>query len=200
LEPFHVILNEKIILLSFFQYQEIRRRRNMRIIFVGALSLILLTALGIDNIACAQDEIVESLTGSVYTTVKILPMTPRGAYGIWESYGVVVSDTGEGLFHGVTNRCAGAWFFEKGSWEGEGYCSYTMKDGEKIFLSLKNSGKSPGPPPHPPSQLTGKFIGGTGKYSVIQGEVEATSYDLRSSSEGASQGYNKSKIRYRLPK
>lgn len=161
------------------------------------LSLVTLAVFGLDNIARGQNEVTESVTTSYYGTDKGLPLGPGRGYVTWESFGVVISDTGEGLFHSATLRCIGAYFGEKGSWEGEGYGFYTLKDGEKVFMSFKHGGKMG--TPTPPAQGTAKIIGGTGKYSEIQGRTEFTSYTLRPSAEGISQMYNKAKIIYKLP-
>jgi hypothetical protein len=61
------------------------------------------------------------VTVSLFATTMTLPLGPHGTYVAWESYGVVASDTGEGLFHGATNRCVGAFFSAQGTVEGEGY-------------------------------------------------------------------------------
>jgi hypothetical protein len=184
-------------MLSSFQYQELERRRIMNTKLIVVFSLVLLIGLGVNSKAQAQNEVTESVTGSYYGTSKMLPFGPDRAYATWEVFGVILSDTGEGLFHNTTNRCVGAWFGERGNWEGEGYCTYTLKDGEKVFMSFKHGGKMGIPPP--PAKGTGKFIGGTGKYSGIQGELEFTSYTLRPASEGIMQSCNKGKIRYKLP-
>ena len=161
------------------------------------LSLVTLAVFGFGNIARGQNEVTESVTTSYYTTSKALPLGPGSGYMTYESFGVVVSDTGEGLFHNATIRSIGANFAEKGSWEGEGYSTYTLKDGEKVFVSYKMGGKTG--TPMPPNQGTAKMIGGTGKYSGIEGRTEYTSYYLRPSAEGISQSYNKVKIIYKLP-
>jgi hypothetical protein len=161
------------------------------------LSLITLAVFGFGNIALGQNEVTESVTTSYYGTSKKLPLGPDCGYETWESFGVTVSDTGEGLFHNVTIRCIGTTLVEKGSFEVGGYCTYTLKDGEKVFLSIKFGGKIGMPPP--PGKGTAKMIGGTGKYSGIQGGTEYTSYFLRPSAEGISQSYNKAKITYKLP-
>lgn len=161
------------------------------------LSLITLAVFGFGNIARGQNEVTESVTTSYYGTSKVLPLGPDRGYVTWESFGVVVSDTGGGLFHNVTIRCIGAYLAEKGSWENEGYCTYTLKDGEKVFLSIKFGGKIG--TPMPPAEGTAKMIGGTGKYLGIQGRTEYTSYFLRPSAEGITQSYNKAKIIYKLP-
>jgi hypothetical protein len=169
----------------------------MKTKLIVALSVALLIVLGGDNKARSQNEVTESITGSYYSTSKVLPLGQDRYYTTWESFGVIFSDTGEGLFHNTTNRCIGVYLAEKGSWEGEGNCTYVLKDGEKVFISIKHGGKMGTPPP--PAKGTAKIIGGTGKYSGIQGEVEFTQYMLRPSSEGIVQSYNKGKLRYKLP-
>jgi hypothetical protein len=159
--------------------------------------LVTLAVFGFGNIARGQNEVTESVTTSYYTTSKALPLGPGSGYMTYEGFAVVVSDTGEGLFHNATIRSIGANFAEKGSWEGEGYSTYTLKDGEKVFVRFKASGKLG--TPMPPGQGTAKMIGGTGKYSGIEGRTEYTQYNLRPSAEGISQSYNKAKIIYKLP-
>jgi hypothetical protein len=161
------------------------------------LGLITLAVFGFGNIAFGQNEVTESVTTSYYGTSKKFPLGPDRGYETWESFGVVLSDTGQGLFHNVTIRCMGTTLAEKGGYEVEGYCGYTLKDGEKVFLSIKFGGKMGMPPT--PAKGTAKFIGGTGKYSGIQGGTEYTSYFLRPSAEGIMQSYNKAKITYKLP-
>ena len=160
------------------------------------LALVVFLIFGL-NVYAQSTEVTESVTTSYYATSKTLPLGPDRGYTTYESFGVVLSDTGAGLFHNVTIRCIITNFGEKGSWEGEGYCAYTLKDGEKVFMSIKFGGKMGTPPP--PAQGISKMIGGTGKYSGIQGRTEYTSYFLRPSAEGIGQSYNKAKIIYKLP-
>jgi hypothetical protein len=77
--------------------------------------------------------VTESVTTTHYGTSKNLPLGPTAGYMTWESFGVIVSDAGEGLFHNATIRCMGANLGGKESWEGEGYCFYTSKM-EKKYL------------------------------------------------------------------
>jgi hypothetical protein len=165
-------------------------------ILILGLSLVLLLTFGI-NVQAQSKEVSESATTSFYGTSKVLPLGPDRAYVTWETFGVVVSDTGAGLFHNVTVHCTGAYLGEKGSWESKGYCAYTLKDGEKVFASVKFGGKLGAP--MPPAQGTSKMIGGTGKYLGIQGRTEYTSYFLRPSAEGVMQSLNKVKLIYTLP-
>ena len=169
----------------------------MKIRLLVILSFTTFAVFGFGNITLGQNEVTESVTTSYYGTSKRLPLGPDSAYETWESFGVTLSDTGQGLFHNVTIRCMGTTLVQKGAYEVEGYGFYTLRDGEKVFVSLKFSGKLGMPPP--PGKGTAKFIGGTGKYSGIQGGTEYNSYFLRPSAEGISQSYNKAKIIYKLP-
>jgi hypothetical protein len=166
-----------------------------RLFVILSLTGIAVFAFGIT--ARGQSEVTESVTTSYYGTYKSQPMGPDSTYATWESFGVTLNDTGQGLFHNVTIRCIGAYLADKGNWDGQGYCTYTMRDGEKVFVSVKHGGKVGMPPP--PAKGTTKFLGGTGKYSGIQGGSEFVQIMLRPPFEGASQSYNKAKITYKLP-
>jgi hypothetical protein len=161
------------------------------------LGLITLAVFGFSNISLGQNEVTESVTTCYYGTPKRLPLGPDGGYETWESFGVTLSDVGQGLFHNVTIRCMGTTLVQKGGFEVEGYCTYTLRDGEKVFASIKFGGKIGMPPP--PAKGTAKFIGGTGKYSGIQGGTEFVQIMLRPPFEGAMHSYNKAKITYKLP-
>jgi len=162
-----------------------------------AICLITMSVCGMGNIALGQNEITESTTGSLYITSKTLQLGSGGMYMTWETFAVILSDTGQGLFHGATVRSIGTSLIGKESWDGEGYSIYTLKDGEKVFARVKQGGKITKPPV--PGNGTMTFIGGTGKYSGIQGGTEYVQYSLRPAAEGIAQGYNKSKVTYKLP-
>ena len=165
-------------------------------IWMLGLGLVLIFIFGL-NVHAQSNEVTESGNTSYYTTFKTFPLEHniRG-YMTWENFGVFVSDTGEGLFHGVTVRCVGANYWETWNWEGEGYCAYNLKDGEKVFLKVKMGGNAGNP--LPPYQGTSKIISGTGKYAGIEGRTEFTSYPLRPSAEGIGQSFSKVKIIYKL--
>lgn len=158
------------------------------------LGLITLAVFGFGNIARAQNEVTESITSSFYGTSKVIPLGPDRVYMTFELFGVSVSDTGQGLFHNATNHVIVAIWGEKGNFTMEGAGFYTLKDGEKVFVTTKSSGKT-----GIPAMGTSTIVGGTGKYSGIQGRQEYTSYSLRPSAEGILQSYNKTKIIYKLP-
>jgi hypothetical protein len=163
--------------------------------WILGLGLVLSFILGL-NAHAQSSEVTESVTTGFYSTFKVFPLGADRGYMTWENFGTVVSDTGGGLFNGVTIRCLGTTYWEKGDQSSEGYCTYTMKDGEKVFASVKFGGKAG--VPAPPAQGTSKLIGGTGKYSGIEGRTEYSMTFLRPSVEGIGQSVNKVKITYKL--
>jgi hypothetical protein len=165
-------------------------------IWILGLGLALLFIVGL-NAHAQSNEVTESFTASYYGTSKVLPLGPDLGCMAWENFGVVVSDTGGGLFQGATSRCVGANSWGQGSFEGEGYCAYTLKDEEKVFSSVKYGGKMGNPTP--PYQAIQKMIGGTGKYSGIEGRLEFTVNILRPSAEGITQLLQRGEITYKLP-
>jgi len=159
--------------------------------------LIMLSVFGVNNIALGQSAVTELFTVSFYGTYKVMQSVPGSAYVTWESFGVIVDDSGQGLFHKATVRLIGRTIYEKEGWTGDFYGTYTMKDGEKVFSSGKMSGKVTTPPA--PSSGTLKLLGGTGKYAGIQGSAEFVSNPLRPPAEGAMHSYSKTKMTYTLP-
>jgi hypothetical protein len=167
----------------------------MKTRYLVVFSLVVFAVCGFGHVALAQNEVTESFTVSAYATSKLLPLGPNRAYATWESFGVVLSDTGAGLMHGSTVHCIGWYLVDKGAMESEGSCSYTLKDGEKVFKTLKQGGKVGAPT----IQGKAKLIGGTGKYAGIQGGTDYTTYFLRPAAEGITQYYTKTKFTYKLP-
>lgn len=169
----------------------------MKTRLVVVLSLIMLAVFGMGNLSFGQNEVTESWTVSYYGTIKMMQLVPGSRYVTWENFGVPITDSGQGLFHGATLRLLGTSVYGKESWTGEFYGTYTLKDGEKVFASGKMSGKVATPPV--PYEGTLKLLGGTGKYSGIQGSGEYVSYPIRPPADGALHSYSKTKMTYKLP-
>ena len=164
-------------------------------ILILGLSLVLLAVFGLDALAQTPKEGVESLTTSYYVTSKVIPLGEGRAYMAYETFGVVVSETGEGLFHGATIRALGGMTIEKGVFNDEkGYGVYNLLNGDKVFFAITGAGKI-----GDTMKGTATLIGGTGKCAGIQGSSEATRYMLRPAMEGISQSYIKGKMQYKLP-
>jgi hypothetical protein len=166
-----------------------------KFIFIFGLSLVLLVVFGSGPLAQTPKEGTESTTTSYYVTSKTIPLGEGRIHMTYEAFGVTISDTGEGLFHGATVRALGGMTIEKGVYnDDKAYGVFNLPNGDKVFFTTAAAGKLGD---------TGKgiatFIGGTGKCAGIQGSYEFTRNSLRPAMEGVGQSYIKSKIQYKLP-
>ena len=169
-------------------------------ILVLVLSLVLLLTFGI-NVQAQNKEMTESVTITYNATSKILPLEQGVIFLTYEGIGLIVSDTGEGLFHNATARNLGANKVEKGIYRDErGWAVLTLQNRDKVFLTFKVAGEvKPGGVGF--GKGTGTFTGGTGKAAGIKGSYEFTRTMVRSplASEGVGQNYTKGTIKYTLP-
>lgn len=113
---------------------------------------------------------------------------------ILEILGVVLSDTGKGLFHNLSFRNIGVFYFNKGETEKTlVYGVWTDLDGDMVFYDITMSLKG---------KVIGKLLGGTGKFAGIEGTtelVESTETVLRPSKDGTTSMTTQIKIHYKLP-
>jgi hypothetical protein len=180
-----------------FDNLNLERRWTMKkSIWILGLSLVLLFTWGLD--AQAQ-EVTESVTTSFYSTAKVVSLGEGILFLSYEAFGVGLNDTGEGLFHGDTQRLLGGMTMEKGVYKDErGAGVYNLQNGDKVFFKYTVAGETK-PGAIGVGKGTGTLIGGTGKCAGIQGSVEFTRYVLRSAVEGVGQSYSKAIIKYKLP-
>jgi hypothetical protein len=164
-------------------------------ILVLGLSLFFLFSFGLGLQAQTGKEIIEPVTSTWYLTSKNLPLDKDCVFQTWEAFGIVISDTGTGLFHGATVRCMGSLYVDKGVFEGDiAYGYYLLQNGDKVFFRSVFTRK-----PGVPSKATTTLIGGTGKCAGIQGSYDLVGYSLKPAMEGIGQAYNKLSIKYKLP-
>ncbi len=164
-------------------------------ISILGLSLTLLVFFGADVIAQMSKEGIESTTTSYYFTSKVVPLGEGRAHMTYEAFGVTISDTGEGLFHGATIRGLGSMTIEKGIYnDDKAYGVYNLPNGDKVFFTTAVAGKL-----GDIGKGTVTLIGGTGKCTGIQGSYQIIRNSLRPALEGIGQSYIKAKIQYKLP-
>jgi hypothetical protein len=128
-------------------------------------------------------------------TYKIVAMGQERVQMTYEVLGVIVSDASDCILQNASLRCVGSFHAIKGSYEDDnGFCVCIRPDGDQLFTSYKASGKLGG---------AGKgvvtYIGGTGKFTGIQGSGEFIRINVRPIAEGTLQGYNRVKDHYKLP-
>lgn len=128
--------------------------------------------------------------------LKMLALEEGTAIISWKQKGVMLSDSGDGPFHNMSENCVGVILYEKGVGSGHGYCIGLAPDGDKILFEVTQENMSPGP-----GLKKGKFryIAGTGKFAGIQGGGEYSQYAVRPAEEGTYQNVTKSKSSYKLP-
>jgi hypothetical protein len=166
-----------------------------KLMLIIGLSLILLFHNGIVLHAQTSNEIIEPVTSTWYSSAKTLPFDKDVSFSTWEAFGVVISDTGTGLFHGATVHNMGSYFLDKGVFKDDiGYGIYFLQNGDKVFFKTDFIRK-----PGTPTKATTTLIGGTGKCVGIQGSYDLIGYPLKPAMEGIGQSYNKLSIKYKLP-
>jgi hypothetical protein len=173
-----------------------RRRIMKKPILIVALSFVLWVAFAASGQSQTAGEFTEWATITYSGNAKTLSLGKDLNYVSYEVTGVVVNDTGEGLFHGATVRCLGEQSAEKGEYERDrGSCICNLMNGDKVFLSYKATGDS-----GIPSKGTATILGATGSYSKgVQGGYGFTGYSLRPAIEGIIQSFVRAKFQYRLP-
>ena len=167
-------------------------------ILILVLSLVLLLTFGMHVQAQSKEESGTSTT-TFYSTAKVLPLGEGSVFMTYEGIGLVISDTGGGLFHNATVRALASVKIEKGVIKDErGWAVFNLQTGDKVFFTYTMTGEvKPGGMGF--ANGTGTITGGTGKAAGIQGSFEMTRTVVRSSVEGVGQNYIKSKMKYTLP-
>jgi len=127
---------------------------------------------------------------------QILAMEKERVQINYESFGIMVSDTGQGLFHNSVQQVLGGMHIANGTIKDAGFIVITLTNGDKAFMTYEGSGKMERPP-----IVKGAFtfVGGTGKVSGIQGGGEFTRYSLPPPAEGKSATFSVSKSHWKLP-
>ena len=165
-------------------------------IIILVLSLVLAISLGWNAIAQMLKEGTIAGTTTYAGTHKIIPIDKERMVVIYENTGVSVADSGDGPFHRVASHNVGIIYFEKGVGRLRGYIAYTDKDGDKVLWELTETESKLG---LDPISGTGKIIGGTGKFTGIQGNMEYTRQNVRPVADGTHQAISRGKGSWKLP-
>ena len=166
-------------------------------IFILAMSLILSISLGWNAIAQIAKEGTFASTNTYGGAHRIFPIDKDRAVVFYENSGVSVRTAEKVLFHRAATHNVGIIYTEKGVSKLTGYYSITDKDGDKVLWEITETESKPSPPN--PVNGTGKIIGGTGKFSGIQGSLEYTRQNMRPVADGTHQAISKGKGTWKLP-
>ena len=159
-----------------------------RIILASILALTFLLAfVPISNAEMAKE-------GTLFGTVtyagthKTIPLDKEHFVITYENFGVRVSDSKEGPFHGMSTHNIGIMYFENGVGRLRGYIFNIDKDGDKVIMELTEEASQSSPKP---TSGKGKIIGGTGKFKGIQGSMEYTRKNMRPAAKGTHQAISR---------
>jgi hypothetical protein len=158
------------------------------------LTSFLFVGFGLMDYAETAEKGTTSNKGYYMATPKVLPMGKERVQMNYEAFGVLVSDTGKGLFHNASIHVLGALHAVKGAYKDSGFMVMTHTDGDKVFATYKGSGTL-----RKSSKGTLTYVGGTGKYVGIQGSGEYTRYSLRPPTKGMIAAFSIAKSNWEVP-
>jgi len=128
-------------------------------------------------------------------THKIIPLDKQRVVVTYENFGVRVSDSKSGPFHGMSTHNVGVLYYENGVGRLRGYITNTDKDGDKVIMELTEEASQLAPKP---SSGKAKIIGGTGKFKGIQGNIEYTRRYMRPAAQGTHQAISRGKGTWKI--
>jgi hypothetical protein len=88
----------------------------------------------------------------------------------FETLGVRVNDSNEGLFHEASVQIVGVLYRGKDGTRLRGFETWTDKDGDKLVWEIMEKKAADSPPGTSPG--TAKVFSGTGKYVGMQGSMD----------------------------
>ncbi len=162
------------------------------------MALMLTTVLLVCAVSVAAEMAKEGTSsgkGFYSGALQMLPMGKERVQINYEVYGILVDDSGKGLFHNASQHVLGAMHVVKGAIEDSGFIVSTLPSGDKVFMTYRCSGKM-----GKPTTVKGTFtyVGGTGKVSGIQGGGEFTRYSLQPPAKGRSASISVSKSHWKI--
>ena len=166
-------------------------------LLILGLSLIVSISLGWDAIAQTPKEGTFTGTNTYAGTHKVIPIDKDRAVILYENSGVYIDDSQGSPFNRVASHNVGVQYWEKGIGRLRGYVTLKDKDGDNVLWEITETESKPSPPN--PINGTAKILGGTGKFTGIQGSMEYTRQMVRPFADGTHQGVTKYKGNWKLP-
>ena len=136
----------------------------MKYRLVSALSLIL--ALHLEGQVFAQTQMTLTVTNYTHDAYKAMPIDKDHMVLTLEQFGVQLAESGKGPFNNLSSHGALIAYADKGERHFHGYYTYVDKDGDNIMWEIWDF------PSGTPDRGAGKIIGGTGKFTGMEGTAE----------------------------
>ena len=163
---------------------------------MGLAKVLIGVMFGLVAAAASADEIPKSgkatFTSGWKLTGTLVKLTDTRSYWSGLDWGLWFNARGTGLLHRASAICPDVSDIENGVITAKGFCTLTDSDGDKIFGDW--SGKQPSPTAE--FAGLGQLIGGTGKFTGIQGKWE---FYCRFANPAEAQVYCRQEVEYRLP-
>jgi hypothetical protein len=157
-----------------------------KLILTAAICLAI--AIGWGELVFAQSAKEVQLSGTHYYghTPKVFKLDQDQMIIQFETLGVRVNDSGEGLFHEASVHIVGILYRGKDGTRLRGFETWTDKDGDKLvweILEKETENPQPGTSPG-----TAKVLSGTGKYVGMQGTMDWIVRNPKPFPEGTGRG------------
>jgi hypothetical protein len=130
-------------------------------------------------------------------TQKVFPFDKDCTVVLYENSGEILDDSTGGPFHKLATHNVGVIHNNKGIVSLRGYLTAIDKDGDKVIWELTEINVRPSP--SNAVNGTAHIVGGTGKFTGIQGEMDYTRESMRPLTDGNHQATSKYKGNYKLP-
>lgn len=139
----------------------------------------------------AEGKIAVSYTSTATSVPRTMPIGGGREFVVQNQAMTAVNEAGNPVMNHMGGRCQYSRLTDPQArtFELHGYCTYTDSDGDMIFEQFEFL---------PGSAGRGKFIGGTGKFTGLQGEIEITVASAKSVFEGITQAIGRKTGSYRI--
>jgi hypothetical protein len=154
------------------------------------------------GLRAAQEKLQDEGSFTVnFTSINLNPEKPVAIgkdrdMGVYVSILTATNAAGKGLLHNLTGRCLGWFIVDRtvGSYEQHGQCNYADADGDVVYERFDFEPQTLGPI----RIATGKWTGGTGKYTGLRGEFEIGVRSLQAAVNGVVQAIGTKEGRFRF--
>ena len=165
-----------------------------KIILASALSLVLLVVFGLEANAQMAKEGTFSGKAVLSATIRTLAMGEERLQLNYDCTGAFLNDANEGFLHKTSFHMLGALHAVKGVMENDhSFIMFSDKDGDKLYLTHEGTGSLD------TAERIWKWVGGTGKYTGIQGGGGWYWVGTPHVVDGTLQGILEIKGHYKLP-
>jgi hypothetical protein len=164
---------------------------------ISVLSLVLAMTWGGEAFAQSQKEIDFSGTNYNSTTQKIFKLDQDQVIVQFETLGVRVNDSEEGLFNGSATHIVGVFYSGKGGARIRAFETWTDKDGDKLIWELVEKLTKDLPPGS--FSGTAKVFAATGKFAGYQGTMDWIIQYPKSFPEGTGRGICREAVKLAPP-